>query len=140
MTFVVVGDDRVLEQVRKQVEKIVTVVKVVDISSKDFVERDLMLLKVKAPPGPSRTEILELTRIYRGSVVDVGPNDVMIEISGRESKIEAFIEAMRPYEIKEVVRTGRIAMVRGRQHGKLSRRRNHPPNIFSRRGNPPCLP
>jgi acetolactate synthase I/III small subunit len=113
MTFVVVGDDRVLEQVRKQVEKIVTVVKVVDISAKDFVERDLMLVKVKAPPGPARSEILELTRIYRGSVVDVSPNDVVIEISGRESKIEAFIEAMRPYEIKEVVRTGRIAMVRG---------------------------
>ncbi len=114
MTFVVVGDDRVLEQVRKQLEKIVTVVRVVDISSKDYVERDLMLLRVKAPPGRKRSEVRELVEIFRGQIVDVGQDEVMIEISGRESKIEAFIERMRPYGINELVRTGRIAMVRGR--------------------------
>lgn len=112
MTFVVVGDDHVLEQVRKQLEKIVTVVRVDDISSQDHVERDLMLLKVKAPPGGQRTEIRELVDIFRGRIVDVGHNEIMIEISGRESKIEAFIERMRPYEITELVRSGRIAMVR----------------------------
>jgi acetolactate synthase-1/3 small subunit len=112
MTFVVVGDDRVLEQIRKQLEKIVTVVKVVDVSSQDYVERDLMLLKVKAPPGGKRSEIRELTDIFRGRIVDVGPDEVMIEISGRENKIEAFIDRMRPYGITELVRTGRIAMVR----------------------------
>jgi acetolactate synthase-1/3 small subunit len=112
MTFVVVGDDRVLEQIRKQLEKIVTVVRVVDISAQDFVERDLMLLKVKAPPGGRRTEIRELTDIFRGRIVDVGPDEVMIEISGRENKIEAFINRMRPFGITELVRTGRIAMVR----------------------------
>jgi acetolactate synthase-1/3 small subunit len=112
MTFVVVGDDRVLEQIRKQLEKIVTVVKVVDVSSQDFVERDLMLVKVKAPPGGKRSEIRELVDIFRGRIVDVGPDEVMIEISGRESKIEAFIDRMRPYGITELVRTGRIAMVR----------------------------
>lgn len=115
MTFVVVGDDRVLEQVRKQLEKIVTVVKVIDVSSKDHVERDLMLLRVKAAPGRKRSEVRELVDIFRGKIVDVGPDEVMIELSGRESKIEAFIERMRPYEISELVRTGRIAMVRG--HG-----------------------
>ena len=72
MTFVVVGDDRVLEQVRKQLEKIVTVVKVIDISSQDFVERDLMLVKVKAQPGGKRSEIRELTDIFRGKIVDIG--------------------------------------------------------------------
>lgn len=112
MTFVVVGDDRVLEQIRKQLEKIVTVVKVVDVSSQDYVERDLMLLKVKAPPGGKRSEIRELTDIFRGRIVDVGPEEVMIEISGRENKVEAFIDRMRPYGITELVRTGRIAMVR----------------------------
>ena len=112
MTFVVVGDDAVLEQVRKQLEKIVTVVQVLDISSTDFVERDSMLLKVKAPPGGSRSEIRELVEIFRGRIVDVGPEEVMIEISGREKKIEAFIERMRPFGISELVRTGRIAMVR----------------------------
>ena len=113
MTFVVMGDDRVLEQVRKQLSKIVTVVHVDDISSSDYVERDLMLLKVKAPPGPKRTEVRELVEIFRGRIVDVGPEEVMIEISGREQKIMAFIDRMRPYGIVELVRTGRIAMVRG---------------------------
>jgi acetolactate synthase I/III small subunit len=113
MTFVVVGDDRVLEQVRKQLEKIVTVVKVVDVSSQDFVERDLMLVKVKAPTGLVRAEIRELTEIFRGRIVDVAAEDVVVEIAGQESKIEAFIELMRQFGIKELVRSGRIAMVRG---------------------------
>jgi acetolactate synthase-1/3 small subunit len=112
MTFVVVGDDHVLQQVQKQLEKIVTVVQVDDISSQDYVERDLMLLKVKALPGGPRSEIRELVEIFRGRIVDVGPEEIMIEISGRESKVEAFIERMRPYGIIELVRTGRIAMVR----------------------------
>ena len=112
MTFVVVGDDRVLEQVRKQLEKIVTVVKVVDISSQDFVERDLMLVKVKAQPGGKRREIRELTDVFRGKIVDIGADEVIVEISGQEQKIEAFIDLIRPYGIKELVRTGRIAMVR----------------------------
>jgi len=112
MTFVVVGDDRVLDQIRKQLEKIVTVVRVIDVSSQDFVERDLMLVKVTAPPGGQRTEIRELTEIFRGSIVDVGPDEITIEISGRENKIQAFIERIRPYGIVELVRTGRIAMVR----------------------------
>jgi acetolactate synthase-1/3 small subunit len=114
MTFVVVGDDSVLEQIRKQLEKIVTVVKVVDVSAQDFVERDLMLIKVKAPSG-KRSEIRELADIFRGRIVDVANEEVMVEISGQEKKIEAFIELMRPFGIVELVRTGRIAMVRGRQ-------------------------
>ncbi|MBX3422690.1 MAG: acetolactate synthase small subunit [Pirellulaceae bacterium] len=114
MTFVVVGDDRVLDQVRKQLEKVVTVVSVEDISSCDFVERDLMLIKVRSDGG-QRTEIRELVEIFRGRVVDVGATELMIEIAGRESKIEAFIERMRPYGIVEVSRTGRIALVRSGQ-------------------------
>ncbi len=113
MTFVVVGDEGVLEQVRKQLEKIVTVVRVVDISAHDYIERDLMLLKVKAPPGGKRSEIRELVEIFRGKIVDVGAEVMTIEISGRENKIEAFIERMRGYGIIELVRSGRIAMIRG---------------------------
>lgn len=112
MTFVVVGDDRVLEQVRKQLEKIVTVVRVDDISSQNFVERDLMLLRVRCAPGSIRSEIRELVDIFRARIVDVGAEEVIIEISGREQKIVAFVERMRPYGISELVRTGRIAMVR----------------------------
>jgi len=114
MTFVVVGDDKVLDQVRKQLEKIVTVVRVDDISSQDYVERDLMLMKVSAPPA-RRSEIRELVDIFRGRIVDVAPEMLMIEISGQERKIESFIELIRPFGIIELVRTGRIAMVRGIQ-------------------------
>jgi len=113
MTVVVVGDDAVLEQVRKQLEKRVTVVQVLDISASDFVERDLMLIKIKALPGGRRNEIRELAEIFRGRIVDVGPEDVIVEISGQERKIQAFIELMRPFGIKELTRTGRIAIVRG---------------------------
>lgn len=111
ITVVVMGDDRVLEQMRKQLEKIVTVVKVQDISREDYVERDLMLMKVDASPE-RRPEILSLVQIFRGRIVDVGAEHVMIEISGQERKVEAFIEAIRPYGIRELARTGRIAMVR----------------------------
>lgn len=123
MTFVVVGNDSVLEQVRKQLEKIVTVVRVDDISSKDFVERDLMLLKVAAA-AENRTEIRELTNIFRGRIVDVAPDEMIIEISGQEKKVQAFIDLMRPFGIRELVRTGRIAMVRSINrppgHGNLT--------------------
>jgi acetolactate synthase-1/3 small subunit len=112
MTFVVNGDDGVLEQVRKQLDKIVTVVKVQDISGEDFVERDLMLIKVEATPQ-QRMEITLLVEMFRARVVDVSATDLMIEISGQERKIEAFIDLMRPYGILELVRTGRIALVRG---------------------------
>ncbi len=118
MTFVVVGDDQVLDQVRKQLEKLVTVVEVQDISSRDFVERDLMLLRVKAGRGAERSEIRELVNIFRGKVVDVGPDELMVEISGRENKIEAFIDRMRPYGITQLVRTGRIALVRSGSSAK----------------------
>ena len=120
MTFVVRGDDRILEQVRKQLEKIVTVVLVQDISANDYVERDLMLIKVRAPTGALRSEVRELVDIFRARIVDVGPEELMIEISGRESKVQAFIERMRPYGITELVRTGRIAMVRGSNPDTLS--------------------
>ncbi len=112
ITVAVVGDDRLLEQIRKQLEKIVTVVKVLDISRADFVERDLMLIKIDAPPAV-RTELQGLVQIFRGRIVDVSPDQLMVEISGQEKKIEAFIDAVRPYGIRELARTGRIALVRG---------------------------
>jgi acetolactate synthase-1/3 small subunit len=112
VTFVVHGDDAELEQARKQLGKIVTVVKVIDISAEDYVERDLMLVKVTSTP-PQRTEIALLVEMFRGRVVDISPTTLMIEISGQEQKIEAFIELMRPYGIVELARTGRIALVRG---------------------------
>jgi acetolactate synthase-1/3 small subunit len=112
MTFVVHGDDAELEQVRKQLDKIVTVVQVQDISGEDFVERDLMLIKVKCS-SQQRNEIVLLVEMFRGRVVDISSDNLLIEISGQERKIQAFIELMRPYGIMELARTGRIALVRG---------------------------
>jgi acetolactate synthase-1/3 small subunit len=112
MTFVVHGNDAELEQVRKQLDKVVTVVKVQDISSENFVERDMMLIKVQAVPS-QRMELAVLIEMFRGRVVDISPDTLMVEISGQEAKIEAFIELMRPYGIIELARTGRIALVRG---------------------------
>lgn len=112
ITVVVQGDDRYLEQVRKQLEKIVTVVKVHDISREDYVERDLMLVKIRAT-AEDRIQVQSLVSIFRGRVVDVTPDTLMIEISGQEKKIDAFVEAVREYEILELARTGRIALVRG---------------------------
>lgn len=111
MTFVVSGDDKTVVQVRKQLEKIVTVVKVADYQNEDIVERDLMLLKVSTD-ATSRSEIMELLNIFRGKVVNVDHAHVMIEISGTESKLNAFVDMMRPFGILELVRTGRIALSR----------------------------
>jgi acetolactate synthase-1/3 small subunit len=113
MTFVVNGDDKVLDQVRKQLEKIVSVVGVEDISSQNYVERDLMLLSVEAT-AEKRIEISLLVETFRGRVVDIRADTLMIEISGSEDKIEAFIALMQPYGIVQLARTGRIALVRGR--------------------------
>ena len=119
MTFVVAGDARVLDQIRKQLEKIVTVVKVIDYSNQEFVERDLMLIKVSTPNG-TRSQVKELVEIFRGRIVDVSADHVMIEISGQERKIESFIEAVRPFGIIEMVRAGRIALLRGNTSSEVS--------------------
>jgi acetolactate synthase-1/3 small subunit len=111
MTIVVVGDDRVVEQVRKQLAKIVPVVKVKDFAGVPVVARDLMLINISVLPA-KRPEILSLVEMFKGSVVDIGQKFVMVEISGPESKIEAFIDVCRPYGIKNVARTGTIAMAR----------------------------
>ena len=111
MTIVVIGDDRVVEQVRKQLAKIVPVVKVQDFVGQPVVARDLMLIVVSATPE-QRPEILSLIEVFRAKVVDIGQKFIMIEVSGPEAKIEAFINVCKPYGIKNVARTGTIAMPR----------------------------
>jgi acetolactate synthase-1/3 small subunit len=112
MTVVVMGDDAVLEQVRKQLGKIIDVIKVSDYSGVDYVERDLALVKVAVKPE-KRGEVFEIAEVFRGKVVDIGAKHLTLEISGPEKKVEAFIDLMKPYGIREVVRTGRIAIARG---------------------------
>jgi len=111
MTIVILGDDKVVEQVRKQLMKIVEVVKVQDFVGQDVVARDLMLLSV-ACTAEKRPELLALIEMFNGKVVDIGAKFVMVEVAGPESKVEAFIESSRPYGIKSIVRTGTVAMAR----------------------------
>ena len=109
MTIVVVGDDKVVEQVRKQLAKIVSVVKVQDFVGQDVVARDLMLITVTVQPE-KRPEIMSLVEMFTAKVVDIGPKFVMVEVCGPENKIEAFIDSCRPYGVNSVVRTGTVAM------------------------------
>jgi acetolactate synthase-1/3 small subunit len=111
MTIVVIGDDRTVEQVRKQLAKIISVVKVQDFVGQDVVARDLMLIGVACPPE-KRAELLALIEMFTAKAVEIGAKYVVIEVSGPETKIEAFIEACRPYGIKNMVRTGTVALAR----------------------------
>ncbi|MDR1289592.1 MAG: acetolactate synthase small subunit [Planctomycetaceae bacterium] len=113
MTFAVVGDAKVREQVIKQLQKIVTVINAEDITDDKLVERDLLLIRVEALPG-ARSKVLEIVKIFRAKVVDVASTSMMIELSGNESKLEGFIEAIAPFGIIELVRSGIIAMKRGK--------------------------
>jgi acetolactate synthase I/III small subunit len=112
MTIVVQGDDQVLEQVTKQFNKIVDVIKVSDIEGDDTVERELALIKVTADVT-TRAEIIQIANIFRARVLDVARSSITVEVTGDESKIQAIEKLLRQFGIKEMARTGKIALVRG---------------------------
>src|SRR3990172_2483650 len=112
MTIVTRGDDTIIEQVLKQANKLVSVIRVVDVMDKEFGEREMILIKVSATPH-TREEVLRVVDIFRGKVVDVGTKTYTIEVTGDEKKIDAILNLLKPLGIKEMVRTGRVAMVRG---------------------------
>ena len=112
MTIVTRGDDQIIEQVLKQLNKLISVIKVVDLIEKDYVEREMVLLKVAAT-ADTRAEILRIVDIFRGKVVDVGSKTYTLEVTGDEKKISAILGLLKPLGIKELVRTGHVAMVRG---------------------------
>ena len=112
ITLVTSGDDRVLEQITKHLNKLVNVIKVSDFSSVEHVERELVLVKVTADAS-TRGEVLSVVNIFRGKVVDVANDSYVVEVTGTEDKIGALIRLLRPFGIKEVVRTGIVAMFRG---------------------------
>ncbi|MEM6504072.1 MAG: acetolactate synthase small subunit [Planctomycetota bacterium] len=117
MTIVVIGDDAVLEQVRKQLQKLVPVVKVVDYQDVPFVERDLVIVQVNTRDGenPSahRTAVMQVAQIFRANIVDLSKDRMMLELGGAEEKLEAFVEQVKPFGLIELARTGVIAMPRG---------------------------
>jgi acetolactate synthase-1/3 small subunit len=111
MTVVVSGDDRVLEQIVKQLKKLVDVIEVLDLTQEEFVERELVMVKIAAS-GARRAEVIEVSNIFRAKVVDISEEALVVEATGSEGKIRAFIDMMRPFGIQELVRTGRIAIAR----------------------------
>lgn len=112
MTFVVEGDNYVVEQVAKQLYKLIDVVRVNDISAENIVARELALIKVAASPQ-NRASILETAGIFRANVIDVSPGAVIIETTGGEDKVDALLQLLKPYGVREIMRTGRVAMARG---------------------------
>ncbi len=112
MVIVTEGDSGTLEQIEKQLYKLIDVIKVIDLSSKPMVARELALIKVKAEPNV-RPEIMGVVETFRAAVVDIGTHSMMVQVVGDTDKIDAMIELMKPYGIKELSRTGVTAMIRG---------------------------
>ncbi len=112
MTIIVTGDDHVLEQVMKQLNKLIDVIRVIDLSSEEFVERELALIKVNADAN-NRAEIIQIVDIFRARIIDVAAKSMTIEVTGDEGKIMGIEQLLRPFGIKEMVRTGKVAMTRG---------------------------
>jgi acetolactate synthase-1/3 small subunit len=122
MTIVVEGDDLVLEQVTKQLHKLIDVIKINDITSDQYVDRELVLVKVSAEPS-TRAEIMQIVDIFRARIVDIGRRTLIIECTGDEGKINAVIESLKPFGIKELVRTGKVAMLRGQKFTSINENR-----------------
>lgn len=111
MTIVVDGDEKVMEQVKKQLNKSIDVIKVYDLTKKSPIERELLIIKVKAPSS-KRSQIIEIVDIFRANIVDVSHDDITIEATGDTKKISALVKMLKPYGIKEIARTGKVAMAR----------------------------
>lgn len=111
MTIVTKGDDAIIEQVKKQLNKLVDTIKVIDVTDQMYIERELAFVKVNIK-GKSRGEILDIASIFRSKVVDMGQKTICVELTGNSDKIDAFIELVKPFGIVEVVRTGKVAILR----------------------------
>lgn len=117
MTIVTRGDDHIIEQINKQLHKLINTIKVIDFTHKECVAREMALIKVSAEET-TRAEVLRITDIFRAKVIDVAPRCYSIEVTGTTSKIDAIIELLRPMGIKEVVRTGPVVLARGAKMGE----------------------
>ena len=130
MTFVVEGDDRVVEQVTKHLHKLIDVIKVSDISDENVVSRELALIRVKANVQ-TRSEIMQIVDIFRANIVDVATDSLIVEVTGDEDKIDSLHDLLRPFGVVELIRTGSIALNRGmgsaRSEDRSARQRRSPP-------------
>jgi len=124
MTIVVKGDERVLEQITKQLNKLIDVIRVKDISPQNSVERELALIKVNTASLLIRSEVMQTVDIFRAKVVDVNSQIITIETTGTEDKVNALIELLRPFGLEEIVRTGKIALSRGSRVMSISKKQD----------------
>jgi acetolactate synthase-1/3 small subunit len=111
MTIVTHGDDQIIEQIVKQLHKLIDTIKVIDLTFEPFVERELVLVKVQSTAS-TRAEIMQISEIFRAKVVDISPKTVMLEATGSQQKVDAIINMLKPFGIKEMARTGRVALKR----------------------------
>lgn len=123
MTIVTSGNDAIIEQVLKQLNKLINVIKVVDFKDLDYVSREMVLIKLNAEER-TREEILRMVEIFRGKIIDVSPKSYTLLITGDEEKVKAFVNLVKPLGIKEIVRTGPIAMARGDRVTKMKEKQS----------------
>ncbi len=121
ITIVCIGDDAQIEQVMKQLNKLIDVIKVSDISENERVERELALIKVNAEPGSTRAEVMQIANIFRAQIIDVGTKTIVLSVAGNTEKIDALEKLLRQFGVRELVRTGRIAILRGAKIVKSSK-------------------
>lgn len=112
MTILVSGDTATVEQVRKQLDKVIDVIKLSDITQESMVDRELVLIKVKTTPA-TRSEIIQIVDIFRANIVDVAADSLIVEVTGDEDKLNSLLNLLHGFGIKEIARTGRLAMTRG---------------------------
>jgi acetolactate synthase-1/3 small subunit len=122
MTLVTSGNEQIIEQIIKQLNKLVNVIKVFDLTGSDYVEREMALIRVNAE-NSSRAEVLRILEIFRGRVVDVAPRSYTFEITGDEKKTQAVVELLAPFGIIEIVRTGKVAIARGKKDSSSAKAR-----------------
>jgi acetolactate synthase-1/3 small subunit len=114
ITLVVKGDDVIIEQIMKQLNKLVDVIKVNDLTEDEFIDRELALIKVRSD-GKTRSEIMQVVDIFRGKIVDVAPQSLTVEVTGTEDKVQGMMDLLREFGIREVVRSGKIAISRDKK-------------------------
>ncbi|MGB9615907.1 MAG: acetolactate synthase small subunit [Desulfomonilaceae bacterium] len=114
MTIVTQGSEQLIEQILKQLRKLINVLKVQDLTEGDFVEREMALIRVKAPSA-RRTEILRINEVFRGKVIDMGRDNITLEVTGSQSKIQGLLDLLAPFGIQELIRTGAVAIPRARK-------------------------
>jgi len=118
MTIVTHGNDQIIEQIIKQLHKLINTIKVTDLTGEDFIEREMVMIKVSASEPNARAEVLRLVEVFRAKVIDVSPRSFTLELTGNESKVTAFIEMLKPMGIKDFVRTGKVVLQRGNKAAK----------------------